>query len=211
MTPRAIGQAPESAGRAGRSGGPSDPSSSRPRQRVDPAGPRIRARVTRDSWSTPQALEPGPCSPGTSGRAPGTTVSRGSWSTPRAQGHGPEAPQTAGRTRGHWNPAPGRPGYLVEPWDLRHGPESPGAAGRLRGSRDTGLRRPAQLFKTAGTGTRARVPWDSWSTPRDHGPKRASPRTAGRHLRASDPGLSRPGQLVDTAGTGTRPPVARDI
>ena len=67
VDPRGLGSWPESLGRADRPRGPSDPGPSRLEQLVDPAGPWTQARVTRDSWSTPQALGAGPESPGTSG------------------------------------------------------------------------------------------------------------------------------------------------
>ena len=67
VDPRGLGSWPESPGRADRPRGPSDPGPSRLEQLVDPAGPWTQARVTRDSWSTPQALGAGPESPGTSG------------------------------------------------------------------------------------------------------------------------------------------------
>ena len=60
---------PQLPGRTGRPRGPTDPSASRLGELVDIAGHRTWARVARESWSTPQALEHGPRSPGTSGRA----------------------------------------------------------------------------------------------------------------------------------------------
>ena len=67
VDPRGLGSWPESPGRADRPRGLSDPGPSRLEQLVDPVGPWTQARVTRDSWSTPQALGAGPESPGTSG------------------------------------------------------------------------------------------------------------------------------------------------
>ena len=67
VDPRGLGSWPESPGRADRPRGPSDPGPSRLAQLVDPAGPWTQARVTRDTWSTLQALGAGPESPGTSG------------------------------------------------------------------------------------------------------------------------------------------------
>ena len=57
----------ESAGRAGRHRGHSDPDPSRLEELVDPAGPWTQVRVTGDSWSTLQALADGPESHGASG------------------------------------------------------------------------------------------------------------------------------------------------
>ena len=51
-------------GTAGRHRGPSDLGPKRNGQLVEPAGPRPRARVLRDSWSTTQVLGPGPKYPG---------------------------------------------------------------------------------------------------------------------------------------------------
>lgn len=82
--PRELGPEPESPGRVGRHYGtsvtgpslplisgqprwPSDPGLIRPRQLVDTVVPGARARVTREGFSTLQALEPGPELPGTAG------------------------------------------------------------------------------------------------------------------------------------------------
>ena len=126
-----LGPGTEMPGAASQHRGPRYTGPSHPGGLVDPAGPRPdpetpgrtgRPRGTTDPsdsrWSFPQALEHGPRSPGTSGRAcrpsgmgpsllgvlvdpegPGTRarVSRESSSIPRALGHRPEAPGTFGR------------------------------------------------------------------------------------------------------------------
>ncbi|RKM63499.1 hypothetical protein C0215_20070, partial [Clostridioides difficile] len=80
----------ESRGTAGQLPGLSDPGPSCPGQPVAPACPRNRARVTRDSWSTPQAV--------------------GAW---------PKLPGTAIRPRGTSGPGPSRPCNLVNPAGTR--------------------------------------------------------------------------------------------
>ena len=91
---------------AGRPHGPSETSASPPGQLVDTEGPRTGTRVTRDSWSTPQALgckhvwtarAGPPCRPSEPVRSPlgqlydpvgpriRTGVARDSWATPFAR------------------------------------------------------------------------------------------------------------------------------
>ena len=131
--PLALGQGPGSPGTAGRDRMPSELGASPPAQLVKPTGlgperellgragrPRgnqTQARVARECWSTPQALEPGPTSPGTYGRAPGTT------------GMGPRLPGQLVESAGHWSRAQvaqecGSTLRALEPW-----PESPESAG----------------------------------------------------------------------------------
>ena len=103
-----------------------------PGQLVDTAGPQTLSRVTWKSWSTPLALESGPSSPGTSGRARGT-----SGTVPRFPGElvDPAAPRTRLRVaRECWS----TPRALV-----------PGPC------------RPGQLFDTTGPRTRVRFTWES--------------------------------------------------
>ena len=96
------------------------PSTRHPGLLVDPAVPRTRPRVPRDSWTSPHALGPGHESPRTAGKPRGSSDTRPShagqlvdttgqqtrarfareiWSKPRALGTGHEAPGAAGRSR----------------------------------------------------------------------------------------------------------------
>lgn len=100
VDPAGFGVEPESPGTAGRYRETSDMRASLPGQLVDTAGMLARTRFTRDSWSIPRALRPGPRSPWTVvdpaehwGQA---RVPRESWSKPRALGTGPRSPGTAG-------------------------------------------------------------------------------------------------------------------
>ena len=86
-----------------------------------PRGPWTRAGVTRDSWSTPQAL-----------------------------GHGPESRGTAGQARRPSDPSPSHLALLVTPWAFGPGPQSPRRAGRPHGPSDTGSSSAGQLFEPAG-------------------------------------------------------------
>ena len=52
--------------------GPTEKSASRPGERVETACLQSKAQGGKDSWSSPRALEPGPGSPGISGRSRGT-------------------------------------------------------------------------------------------------------------------------------------------
>ena len=178
-TPRPSAQARVTWG-TGRPRGPTDPRTSRPGEPVDLAGHRTGARVARESWSTPQALEHGPRSAGTSGRAR------------RPSGMGPSLP-----------------GELVDNVGHRPERESPGNAGEPCGTSEPSSSRPGELVDHAGPRTIAREARDIWSTPRDLGPQRESPSRAGRHRGPSDTGLSRPGELVETTGYHSRARVVR--
>lgn len=59
-TPKSFGPGPQSSGTAGRNRWPLDPGLKRAGYLVVPAGHRTRARVARDSRSTPLALQPSP-------------------------------------------------------------------------------------------------------------------------------------------------------
>ena len=117
------------------------------------AGPRNRARVTRDSWSTPRAFGQRPIWPGTAGQTAGPrNRARVTWDSCSA--------------RRASDMVPNRPGYLVDPAGLRtlalvareacsklrslqSGPKSPRTAGRPCGISDTGPSRPGELDDTA--------------------------------------------------------------
>ena len=107
-----------------------------PRDRGTPRGPWPQARDTRDCWSTPRSLGPGPGSPGTAGRPlmpsdlgtshPGQRVNpavlqtlarvmQDSWSTPRASRPERDSPGRSGRNREPLEPGASRPGQLVDP------------------------------------------------------------------------------------------------
>ena len=178
-TPRHSAQARVTWG-TGRPRGPTDPRTSGPGEPVNFAGLRTGARVARESWSTPQALEHGPRSAGTSGRAC------------RPSGMGPSLP-----------------GELVDNVGHRPERESPGNAGEPCGTSEPSSSRPGELVDHAGPRTIAREARDIWSTPRDLGPQRESPSRAGRHRGPSDTGLSRPGELVETTGYHSRARVVR--
>ena len=130
--PRAFRARPKAARTAGRARGHWNPGPGRPGFLVDPEGPGTWARVNRACWSTPRGLRPERNLPG----MPVETACH------RRRGN---PARTGGRPRGHWNPGPGRPGYMVDPvgpatrarvardrwWTTRalgHWPESPGTA-----------------------------------------------------------------------------------
>ena len=69
---------------------------------------------------------------------------------------------------------------------------------------------PGEQVEHAGPRQRARVIWDSWSIPREHGPGPESPGTTGRHCRPLFTGMCLMGQLIDSAGPRTRAQVTRD-
>ena len=191
--PRVLGPGRDSSGTAGRNRGPSDPGTSRLGQLVTPwtlpperglvntAGPRTRARVFLDVWSTPSDLRPMPVSPA-----------------------------KAGRRRRHWNQGLGRPGHLVRPAGLRTWAEYARTAGRPRGPLETGPSRPGDLVDLAGHRTLDRIAQDIWSKPRGHGDGIESSRTDGPSCGPSDMRPSPPEELVHTAGTLTRSRVARE-
>ena len=160
---------------------------------IDPAGRQTKARVALESWSTP-----GPLGPDL------------------------ESHRTAGRNRGPSDMGASRPRPLVKP--AVHGPglELPGISGQPGGPSGRGPSRPGWLVYTAGPPTRARVAWDTWSTPRTLGPmarvtrhswstlraigtERNSPRTACRHREPTDTSASHAGHQVDTAGPQAGP------
>ena len=151
------------------------------RHQVNLTGPRTRARVARDCWSTLQT-----------------------------QGCKREWPWSACRTHGTTDPSASLRGQVFNTWALGHGPETPGTAGQQRGPLDPGPSRQRLLVEPAGHRTRVRVARDSWSTQRDLGHGDDSPGRAGRPRWPSDPGPSHPGQLVDPKGLRTWAPVARD-
>ena len=66
-TPWSLGPVRESPGRACRPRGPSDRGPSRLGELVNPAGTATRPQVSRDIWSSLQALRHGPESPGRAG------------------------------------------------------------------------------------------------------------------------------------------------
>ena len=164
---REHGRGHDSPRTAGRHRRHSDPSTRRPGELVDPAGPphpsessleelvhtagpRTRAQVPQDSWSSPRDLRHGPELSGTAGRRRGLRTrvrdAQMCWSTPRAFG----------------------------PW-----PGTSGTVGRHHGPMDTGPNRPGKLIDRVGHQTRGRVTWESWSTPHALGPEHESPRRAG--------------------------------
>ena len=159
-------------------------------RRVNPAGPRNGARITKECWSTPQALGRERESPRRSG-GPASTRPK------------PESPGGTGENRGPSDPSGSCPGVLVDPVGPRNRArvareswwtpcalgeecESPGRAGRLRGLKEPGASRPGELVDPAGPRNRAREGW-----------------TAGQPRGPSDPGPSRTGLMVDLAGLWT--------
>ena len=102
---------------------------------------------------------------------------------------------------------------------LGPGRQSSGTAGRPHGNPDPSASRPGELFNTTTSQTLARVPRDSWLTPRalrhrpdllgqlsilkSLGPGPMSPATAGRPCGPSDMSTSHLRELVDTAGLRT--------
>ena len=124
-----------------------------PRDRGTPRGPWPQARDTRDCWSTPRSLGPGPGSPGTAGR--------------------PLMPSDLGTSH---------PGQRVNSTVLRHWPESCRTAGRHHGPADPSAIRPGDLVETASPWNRARVARGSWSIPQAIGLWPVSPRTMGQPL-----------------------------
>ena len=155
-------------------------------------------------------------------------VSRESWSTPQALEHGRVMPVNDVRHREPSDQGPSCPGKLVDTTGPHSRFKSPGTAGRHCRPLDTGPSRPGQLVDTEGTRPRARVAWDSWSTLQALGhmpdfpgtpgrplrhlvPWRKSPGTASQHCGPSEQSAIRPGQLFDTASPRTRARVTRGI
>ena len=102
VEPRALGHRPELPGTEGRHLGPSDQDPSCVGQQADHARSRAWARVTQEGWSTPQALQPDP-------ESPGAAVL-----TSRALGTGPELRWRACQPRKVSGTGPGHPGQLVD-------------------------------------------------------------------------------------------------
>ena len=218
---------------------------------VDPAGPRTRAQFARESESRSRALEPGPgrpgylvdpAGPGTRPRSPGlmayqaghrtlAQVARESWSIPWALRNQPESPGTDGGPRGPWDTGPGCPGQLVDPPCTRSGVGVPRTNSRPRGPSDPSASHPGVLVDIAVPRTRARVAWDTLSTPHAIGAGPEPPRISGRSRAQvtrtiwgshwtwdtgpvartnglpsgpADTGPSRPGERVDPLGTRSR-------
>ena len=181
--PRTLGHYHESPGTAGRHCEPSDTGQFawercqhrghsdtgliRPGQLVDPAGPRTRARVTQNCWSTPWNLRYEPESPGRAGRPcqPADMIA-----TCLGELVDPAGPRN--QSRFAWD-------NRSTPLGLVHGPVYPGTTGPHRGPLDTSVIRPGLLVDIEGPRTRTRVAHGRWLTLRalGHGPE--SPGTAG--------------------------------
>ena len=184
---------------------PSDQSASRPGELVDTAECRrraggflgswltlraqTRARIARDSWSTPRALGPGPESPGTADRprGPSDPSANGTGEVIDLGGHRTQAAR-AGQHRGPSDPAPCPLGQLLEPTGPRARARVTGTAGRTL----------VHLEQNAGCR-------ESWSTPWALEPGPEPPGIVGRARRTSGTGLNDPGQLVEPAGPRARP------
>ena len=186
----------------------------RPGLLVNPDGTRTRARVARDSWSTPWPLGSGNEPSGTAGRRhghshqiasrPGELVDTAGprihadvllecWSSPRDLGHVPELPRTS-----------------VDAAALGPRCELSWTAGQPQGSSDPCLSRPGQLVYPAGPRTRVRVSRDSWSSPHALGPGLEPPGTAGRHRGPSHAIASRLGEVADPTNPWTLAHVSQD-
>lgn len=176
----------------------------RPGLLVNPDGTRTRARVARDSWSTPWPLGSGNESSGTAGRRhghshqiasrPGELVDTAGprihadvllecWSSPRDLGHVPELPRTS-----------------VDAAALGPRCELSWTAGQPQGISDPCLSRPGQLVDNEGPQNGALTTRESWSSMQNlgHGPE-----LLGKPCRRCGPsylGAIRPGQLVDRGG-----------
>ena len=153
---------------------------------MDTAGPRNRARVTRESWWTPCSLGEECESPGRAGRPRGLTetgasrprqlfdtagtgtrpkVGRDIWSTPQDLRLGPESPGRASRQCGPSTGARVARECCRTPRALGEDCESLRRAGRPRGLSEPCAILPGELVDPAGPRNRAREDWDSWSTP----------------------------------------------
>ena len=169
LKPWAFGSRPEWPETAGRHRVPSDPTLSHPGKLVNTVGPRARARVTPESYSTLWDIRPENVIPGRAVRNCGPS------------GMGPKHPReifnpVGHRTRGRH----AREGWS-NPWALGRRPEWPGTsldpacpctnARVTRVSWSTpqalgpGLRRPVQLVDPVDLQTRDPVARESWSTP----------------------------------------------
>ncbi|RKM63581.1 hypothetical protein C0215_19820, partial [Clostridioides difficile] len=80
---------PESPSTADQHCGPSDMGANRPGHLVDTSGPQTRARVARDSWSTPRDHRPVPESTGTACQHSGASDPSGSHPGPLFFHRGP--------------------------------------------------------------------------------------------------------------------------
>ena len=196
---RALRPKHEWPGRAARARRPSEPARIQPGELVDTTGPRTRARVTRDSWSTTDA-----------------------WSTQRALRPKHEWPVKAGQPRGPSEPARSHPGELVNsagpwawarvsqeswwtPWALGPGPDSPKPSDQPHWHSVTSASRPGLLVHPTGNRTQTWVARDSCSNPHAfrHGPE--SPGTTGGPCWSSGMGQIPLGPPVDPTGPQTRP------
>ena len=166
---------------SGQPRGPSGTGPSPPGWLVDTAGPLTRARVARDTCSTPQTI------------GPMVRVAQHSWSTLRAIGTERNSPRTACRHREPTDTSASHAGHQVD------------TTGPRAGARDA----LGELVDPESTRTRP-VTRDSWSTPHAIGQKRKWPGRAGQPLGPSDPGQSHPGHLVEPAGPWTQVRVTRD-
>ena len=168
---------------------------------VYPTGPRTRARVAPESWSTSRAIGPEPESPGKAGLPHGPSDLSASCPVQLVDiaglRHGPETPGRAVRHRRHWNTAPGPTRHVVEPAGHRS------LARVLQDSWSTlqaiGPKPdcPGELVNPVDPRNRARVAKECWSTPRPLGPEREAPGRVGLTCGSSDPSPSRTGRLVD--------------
>ena len=158
-------------------------------------------------------------------------VARESWSIPWALRNQPESPGTDGGPRGPWDTGPGCPGQLVDPPGTRSGVGVPRTNSRPRGPSDPSASHPGVLVDIAVPRTRARVAWDTLSTPHAIGAGPEPPRISGRSRAQvtrtiwgshwtwdtgpvartnglpsgpADTGPSRPGERVDPLGTRSR-------
>ena len=147
-----------------------------------PRGPSDRGRVARESLSTPQALEHGPRSAGTSCR-----------------GH---------RTSGV---GPSLPGELVNNAGHRPERKLPGSGAGYRGPLEKSASLSGELFDLAGYWNMARENWDSWLTPwtMDLGGSRSGLMVDLARVFGNE--SESPGAVHDTAGTCIPARVAWDI
>ena len=179
---------------------PSNPSTTLLGELVNHTGPRFRARVAQESWSTPRAPRPWPKMLRTAGRPlrtlepgmsrAGQLVDTAGTRTP------PESPRYAGRPHGTTEPSRVTRDSLSNLRALGHECEAPRTAVRHRGPTETGPSRqghrgiselgaspPGELVDLAGYWSWAGVARERWSTPRALRPERESSRTAGRTRR----------------------------
>ena len=112
---------------------PSDPSSSRPEERMDPADPRSAPEAPGTAGQPRRHWNQAPGRLGHLVEPPGpqawARVSRDSWWTLRTIGPGPEWPRTAGRHRGTSGMGPSLPDTWPTPRAIGSGRKSPRTAG----------------------------------------------------------------------------------